>query len=50
VLRGEVPSPLAPPAGCVFHPRCPLAVPRCSAEIPALREIGAAHYGACHLA
>jgi oligopeptide transport system ATP-binding protein len=50
VLRGEVPSPLNPPSGCVFHTRCPMAVPRCSAEIPALREIGAAHYGACHLA
>jgi oligopeptide transport system ATP-binding protein len=50
VLRGEVPSPLNPPSGCVFHPRCPIAVPRCSAEIPALREIGAGHHGACHLA
>ncbi|MGH8686317.1 MAG: ABC transporter ATP-binding protein [Burkholderiales bacterium] len=50
VLRGEVPSPLNPPSGCVFHPRCPIAVDRCSAEVPALREIRDAHWGACHLA
>jgi oligopeptide/dipeptide ABC transporter ATP-binding protein len=50
VLRGEVPSPLNPPAGCVFHPRCPIAEPRCSAEIPLLREIRPEHRGACHLA
>jgi oligopeptide transport system ATP-binding protein len=50
VLRGEVPSPLNPPSGCVFHPRCPIAVARCSAEVPALREIGRTHWGACHLA
>ncbi|HSA90047.1 MAG TPA: dipeptide ABC transporter ATP-binding protein [Burkholderiales bacterium] len=50
VLRGEVPSPLNPPPGCVFHPRCPIAVDRCSAEIPALREIKPGHWAACHLA
>jgi oligopeptide/dipeptide ABC transporter ATP-binding protein len=50
VLRGEVPSALNPPAGCVFHPRCPLAIERCSAEIPALREIRPGHWAACHLA
>ncbi|HEX2651429.1 MAG TPA: dipeptide ABC transporter ATP-binding protein [Burkholderiales bacterium] len=50
VLRGEVPSPLNPPAGCVFHPRCPIAVDRCSAEIPPLREIKPGHWAACHLA
>ncbi|OGA39203.1 MAG: peptide ABC transporter substrate-binding protein [Betaproteobacteria bacterium RIFCSPLOWO2_12_FULL_68_19] len=50
VLRGEVPSPLNPPSGCVFHPRCPIAEPRCSAEIPLLREIHPEHRGACHLA
>jgi oligopeptide/dipeptide ABC transporter ATP-binding protein len=50
VLRGEVPSPLNPPSGCVFHPRCPIAVDRCSAEIPLLREISSGHWGACHLA
>ncbi len=50
VLRGEVPSPLKPPSGCVFHPRCPIAVERCTAEIPPLREIRPGHWAACHLA
>jgi oligopeptide transport system ATP-binding protein len=50
VLKGEVPSPLRPPPGCVFHPRCPIAVGRCSAEIPPLREIRPGHWAACHLA
>ncbi|MEW6689543.1 MAG: oligopeptide/dipeptide ABC transporter ATP-binding protein [Pseudomonadota bacterium] len=50
VLRGEVPSPLNPPAGCVFHPRCPIAEARCSAEIPPLRELKPGHWAACHLA
>jgi oligopeptide transport system ATP-binding protein len=50
VLRGEVPSPLNPPAGCVFHPRCPLAMERCPAEVPALREIKPGHWAACHVA
>ena len=50
VLRGEVPSPLNPPAGCVFHPRCPLAMERCSAEAPVLREIKPGHWAACHAA
>ena len=49
VLRGEVPSALKPPSGCVFHPRCPIAVDRCSAEIPPLREIKPGHWAACHL-
>ena len=50
VLGGEVPSPLKPPSGCVFHPRCPIAVARCSTEVPGLREIRPEHRGACHLA
>jgi oligopeptide transport system ATP-binding protein len=50
VLRGEVPSPLNPPAGCVFHPRCPIAVDRCAAAVPQLREIKAGHRAACDLA
>ncbi len=50
VLRGEVPSPLNPPPGCVFHPRCPIAVERCGTEVPALRELRGSHCGACHLA
>jgi peptide/nickel transport system ATP-binding protein len=48
-IKGEMPSPLAPPAGCHFHPRCPHAMPRCSAEVPALREIAPARWSACHL-
>ncbi|MGH7335643.1 MAG: ABC transporter ATP-binding protein [Candidatus Rokuibacteriota bacterium] len=50
VLSGEVPSPLNPPAGCVFHPRCPIAVARCSQEVPPLRQVKPAHWAACHLA
>jgi oligopeptide/dipeptide ABC transporter ATP-binding protein len=50
VLRGEVPSPLNPPSGCVFHPRCPIAVDRCSVEIPPLRGLRSGHEAACHLA
>jgi oligopeptide/dipeptide ABC transporter ATP-binding protein len=50
VLRGEVPSPLNPPAGCVFHPRCPIAIDRCRAEVPPLREIKPGHWAACLLA
>jgi oligopeptide/dipeptide ABC transporter ATP-binding protein len=50
VLRGEVPSPLKPPSGCVFHTRCPLAQERCSAETPALRSLKPGHWAACHFA
>jgi oligopeptide transport system ATP-binding protein len=50
VLRGEIPSPLTPPSGCVFHTRCPKAEARCSAEVPRLREFQPGHWGACHLA
>jgi oligopeptide/dipeptide ABC transporter ATP-binding protein len=50
VLGGEVPSPLNPPPGCVFHPRCPIAVDRCRVEVPDLREIRPAHRAACLLA
>jgi oligopeptide/dipeptide ABC transporter ATP-binding protein len=53
VLGGEVPSPMNPPPGCPFHPRCPLAVERCRKEVPALaRHEGSAegHTAACHLA
>jgi len=50
VLGGEVPSPLRPPPGCVFHPRCPIAVDRCRREVPELREIRAGHRAACILA
>lgn len=47
-LSGEVPSPLDPPAGCVFHPRCPLADERCRSEVPVLRDMGAGRMVACH--
>jgi oligopeptide transport system ATP-binding protein len=50
VLGGEVPSPLNPPAGCVFHPRCPIAIDRCTHEIPPLRDLSPGHAAACHLA
>ena len=47
VLGGEVPSPLAPPPGCVFHTRCPLADAACKAERPPLREVRPGHFAAC---
>ncbi|MFQ5961802.1 MAG: ABC transporter ATP-binding protein [Candidatus Methylomirabilales bacterium] len=47
ILKGEVPSPLNPPSGCVFHPRCPIAVPECSQLVPELQEVSANHWGAC---
>jgi peptide/nickel transport system ATP-binding protein len=47
VLRGEVPSPLNPPRGCVFHTRCPLATEECKMVIPELREVRPRHYAAC---
>jgi oligopeptide/dipeptide ABC transporter ATP-binding protein len=50
VLGGEVPSPLNPPSGCVFHPRCPIMVDRCRTEVPRLRELATGHGAACHLA
>jgi oligopeptide transport system ATP-binding protein len=50
VLGGEVPSPLNPPTGCVFHPRCPIAVDRCPREVPELREVRPDHRAACLLA
>ena len=47
VLGGEVPSPLNPPSGCVFHPRCPIAVAECRTTVPELREIKPGHQAAC---
>ncbi|MDB5766343.1 MAG: Oligopeptide/dipeptide transporter, ATP-binding protein-like protein [Collimonas fungivorans] len=48
-VKGEIPSPLHPPPGCHFHPRCPHAMPRCKVEKPALKEVSAKHFSACHL-
>jgi peptide/nickel transport system ATP-binding protein len=48
-VKGEIPSPLAPPGGCHFHPRCPHVMPRCRSETPALREIAPGRLSACHL-
>jgi oligopeptide/dipeptide ABC transporter ATP-binding protein len=48
-IEGEIPSPIAPPSGCHFHPRCPHAMPRCAVEAPMLREIASGHKSACHL-
>jgi len=48
-IKGEIPSPLDPPSGCHFHPRCPHAMPRCRAEVPELRAIAAGRLSACHL-
>jgi len=50
VLPGDVPSPINPPPGCPFHPRCPVAEARCKSEVPALREVSPGHFAACHLA
>lgn len=50
ILGGEVPSPLNPPPGCRFHPRCPLAFDRCKVEAPTLREVSPGHWSACFLA
>jgi len=49
-LIGEPPSPLDPPAGCRFHPRCPAATERCRTEVPVMRAFGPGHEAACHVA
>lgn len=50
VLEGEVPSPVNPPSGCVFHTRCPVAEEKCSLELPEYREAKPGHWVACHFA
>jgi oligopeptide transport system ATP-binding protein len=50
LLPGDVPSPIDPPSGCPFHPRCPIAEARCKVEVPPLRELAPGHWAACHLA
>ena len=49
VLTGEVPSPIAPPSGCTFHPRCPVAFEPCSDQVPELKEVQPGHVVSCHL-
>ncbi|MSS71377.1 MAG: ATP-binding cassette domain-containing protein [Candidatus Latescibacteria bacterium] len=49
LLEGEVPSPIDPPSGCPFHPRCPHRMARCSEEVPVLKQIGSGHQAACFL-
>ena len=49
VVQGDVPSPMSPPPGCHFHPRCPYAEARCRTEAPVLREVASGHHVACHL-
>jgi peptide/nickel transport system ATP-binding protein len=48
--EGEIPNPINPPSGCRFHPRCPYATERCSAEVPELRQVRTGHLVACHYA
>jgi peptide/nickel transport system ATP-binding protein len=48
-IKGEIPSAIAPPSGCHFHPRCPHAMPRCSTEVPLLANLSDGHQSACHL-
>jgi oligopeptide transport system ATP-binding protein len=47
IMQGEVPSPMNPPSGCVFHPRCPIAVDSCKREVPQSRELRPGHWVAC---
>ena len=47
IIKGEIPSPINPPAGCVFHPRCPLADDGCTASFPELQQLSAGHGAAC---
>jgi peptide/nickel transport system ATP-binding protein len=48
-IIGEIPSPLSPPSGCHFHPRCPHAMARCREQAPPLKEVAPGHLSACHL-
>jgi oligopeptide transport system ATP-binding protein len=49
ILTGEVPSPLNPPRGCRFHPRCPFVLDQCSADVPEVKEVTPGHTVSCHL-
>jgi len=48
ILTGDVPSPINPPSGCRFHPRCPVATPQCSEARPEWHDMGGSHWVACH--
>ena len=48
-IKGEIPSPLAPPAGCHFHPRCPHAMAKCMTAAPPLNKIASGRLSACYL-
>ena len=48
ILTGDVPTPLNPPSGCSFHPRCPMAKASCSESVPQLKDVGGGHMVACH--
>lgn len=48
-IKGEIPSPLNPPSGCTFHPRCPVAIERCKQSVPEIKTISPGHQAACHL-
>ncbi|GGA55361.1 ABC transporter ATP-binding protein [Pelagibacterium lentulum] len=47
ILKGDIPSPINPPSGCVFRTRCPMVIPECSKVVPQLTEVGAGHLSAC---
>ncbi|MEJ2719345.1 MAG: hypothetical protein P8182_19815, partial [Deltaproteobacteria bacterium] len=49
ILEGDVPSPIHPPVGCRFHPRCWLRIPVCSVVEPPLKDMGSGHKAACHV-
>jgi len=49
ILKGDVPSPINPPSGCSFHPRCPIAEDKCKTIEPELRDVGGEHFVSCHL-
>jgi oligopeptide/dipeptide ABC transporter ATP-binding protein len=50
ILKGDVPSPLNPPKGCRFHPRCPVALEKCAQEEPQFKELVPDHWVACWVA